>query len=547
MPIAFVGSSSGVTSASMPAHQAGDLLLAFAYRDGNNNAPGVPAGWTTIASAGGANTNSAALAYRFAASDAETSGSWSSATSLIVQVYRGVATVGADALATGNGTTVTYPGLVLEVGNGTSWVVAFAGHRSVNTALELAPQGMVLRENVLDATDEASGFDTGTGVNDWTARNVVVGGTASGWFARSVELRAQEDAQGGSTTTVLIQTQADGAALEVLASGSSAQIAVVAQGGGLLSSEEASGGSVTSITVAVDATGQAQELASGSSEVSVSVLASGLGADTSQHLQGGTNATVLAVAQGVGDAFFVYLSGGSAATVWVQAIAQSLAQDVVSGGSAALVMVVSPAVGLAQDHVSGASSAAVQVLSQGGGRLRIRVLRAGLTDAIREAYASAPSDSVIHHTLEIWHPAFSEPIRVVRDRQTLTARLEASAPRQAGQLVTFVGFAFDIVPPEVTHTAVPQCVIELDNVSREIVAHIEQAITSPESITVTYRAYLSDDLTAPENDPPLTLTVLSISANVFRVRATCGFPNLANKRFPGLDYTAEVFPGLISQ
>jgi hypothetical protein len=170
-----------------------------------------------------------------------------------------------------------------------------------------------------------------------------------------------------------------------------------------------------------------------------------------------------------------------------------------------------------------------------------------LSQAIKEAYASAPSASIIYHTLEIWHPAFSVPIRVVRDNASLDARLEASAPRNAGEMVTFVGFAFDIVPPEVTHTAVPQCVIEIDNVSRDILAQIEAAMGSTELITVIYRAFLSTDLSGPENDPPLSMTIFQISANPFRIRATAGFSDLSNKRFPGLDYTSEVFPGLIAQ
>lgn len=173
---------------------------------------------------------------------------------------------------------------------------------------------------------------------------------------------------------------------------------------------------------------------------------------------------------------------------------------------------------------------------------------ATLTAAIREAYASAPSDSIIYHTLEIWHPNFSVPIRVVRDRADLTAKLEASAPRNAGTLQTFVGFAFDIVPPDATFSAVPQCTIEMDNVSREILSQIEASLGSQEPITVIYRAFLSSNLAVgPENDPPLTLTVLAISATVFRLRATCGFGDLANKRFPSKDYTAAVFPGLIAQ
>jgi hypothetical protein len=168
-----------------------------------------------------------------------------------------------------------------------------------------------------------------------------------------------------------------------------------------------------------------------------------------------------------------------------------------------------------------------------------------LSEAIKEAYAAAPSDEVIHHTLEIWHPNFTAPIYVVRDFEDLSATIEAGAARNASTEVTFVGFAFDIVPPEVDGQGVPQCVIEIDNVSREILANIEAAMGSTASITVIYRAYLSSDTATPENDPPLELTIMSITADPFKVRAVAGFGSLANLRFPKLDYSAEVFPGLI--
>jgi len=168
-----------------------------------------------------------------------------------------------------------------------------------------------------------------------------------------------------------------------------------------------------------------------------------------------------------------------------------------------------------------------------------------LSLAIKEAYASAPAHSVIYHTLEIWHPNFTQPIYVVRDNADLDAVIEADAERGAGQTVTFVAFAFDIVPPEVDKSGVPQCVIELDNVSREILANVEAAMGSTSLITVIYRAYLSDDLSGPQNDPPLELTIHSITADPFKVRAIAGFGALANLKFPKLEYSAEVFPGLV--
>ena len=139
------------------------------------------------------------------------------------------------------------------------------------------------------------------------------------------------------------------------------------------------------------------------------------------------------------------------------------------------------------------------------------------------------------------------PIRVVRDKSDLTATLESTAPRDAGTAVTFIGFAFDVVPPDMTATAIPQCKIEIDNVTSEILAQIDAAMGSSELVTVIYRAYLSNDLTVPSNNPPLTMNVLAITATMFRITATCGFDNLANKRFPSMTYTSEIFPGLILQ
>jgi len=168
-----------------------------------------------------------------------------------------------------------------------------------------------------------------------------------------------------------------------------------------------------------------------------------------------------------------------------------------------------------------------------------------LSAAIREAYASAPVETIIYHTLEIWHPSFSDPIRVVRDRDPLDARLEAGAPRDAGAVVTFAAYAFDVIPPEQTTTGAPQCVIEIDNVSREISSAIDLAVSEPDPITVIYRAFLSDALDeGPETDPPLELTLITVTADMFKVRATAGFPDLLNRAFPDLRYTAEDFPGL---
>lgn len=168
-----------------------------------------------------------------------------------------------------------------------------------------------------------------------------------------------------------------------------------------------------------------------------------------------------------------------------------------------------------------------------------------LSLAIREAYAHAPADDVVYQTLELWHPDFSVPVRVVHNPSDVDATIEATAPRNPSATVTFTAFAFRFVRPEIGPNGSPQCTIEIDNVSRDLVAAIESSMGSRDPITILYREYLASDLSTPQNNPPIELTVRTITVDVFTVRATAGFADLTNRRFPRKEYTADRFPGLI--
>ncbi|MBF0187068.1 MAG: DUF1833 family protein [Magnetococcales bacterium] len=173
-----------------------------------------------------------------------------------------------------------------------------------------------------------------------------------------------------------------------------------------------------------------------------------------------------------------------------------------------------------------------------------------LSEAIREAYAVAPSDVIIHHTLELRHPAFVDDdgnataIRVVRDHQNLTARLEASAPMDSGEMVAFIAMGFELELPPVDTVPVPEITVTLDNVSRELVKHLDAAVTSQEKIEITYRPYLSNDLEGPQMDPPLTLILTEVEASIFRITGRARMLNIGKKAFPSEVYTAKRFPGL---
>ena len=173
-----------------------------------------------------------------------------------------------------------------------------------------------------------------------------------------------------------------------------------------------------------------------------------------------------------------------------------------------------------------------------------------LSEAIQEAYAHAPSDAIILHTLEIRHPDFRDEngnptaIRVVRDQLDLQARLEADAPMDAGTIVNFVAMGFDLDLPAVDTTPVPEIVVTLDNVSREIVRYLDVAAESQSVIEITYRPYLSNDLEGPQMDPPITLILSEVEADVQRVTARARMMDIGNKAFPSRNYTAKEFPGL---
>jgi hypothetical protein len=195
-----------------------------------------------------------------------------------------------------------------------------------------------------------------------------------------------------------------------------------------------------------------------------------------------------------------------------------------------------------------------------------------LSQAIKEAYAAAPSNVVLLHTLEIRHPTFTQPIRVVRnfaDTETwvgeggaeveavldamaaderdmvgLVARLEADAPQNPGEMAAFIALGFDLDLPPVDTIPVPEITVTMDNVGREITDALDGAATSQDRIEVTYRPYLSDDIEGPQMDPPITLVLNEVEANPLHVTGRARMLDIGNKAFPARTYTAKDFPGL---
>jgi Domain of unknown function (DUF1833). len=167
-----------------------------------------------------------------------------------------------------------------------------------------------------------------------------------------------------------------------------------------------------------------------------------------------------------------------------------------------------------------------------------------VSEALAEAYASPPDGCVILETLEIWHPAFTAALRIVADHRALDARLEDGAPRQAGEVVTFIPLAFRLRPPEAVAEAPGVLEAEIDATGREIIAELEAASVSLAPVEVIWRRYI-EAMAADGPDYVVGgLRVRSASATPGRLVARAGWHDLLGERFPRLVYARDRFPTL---
>lgn len=126
-------------------------------------------------------------------------------------------------------------------------------------------------------------------------------------------------------------------------------------------------------------------------------------------------------------------------------------------------------------------------------------------EAVREAIAHASVDRVMVHTVELHHSTFSEPARLVVSHGEILSeeplifghrfRLEANAPADAGELVTFIAAQIELSMPGQQENRLPELVFAIDAVSGRIAKLLRLAARQeqPEEIRIIYRRYFHDD------------------------------------------------------
>lgn len=171
-----------------------------------------------------------------------------------------------------------------------------------------------------------------------------------------------------------------------------------------------------------------------------------------------------------------------------------------------------------------------------------------LSAEMEAAYASGDVDVDHLHTIEISHPEFDDPVRLVANSDDdITATLEDDAPYDAGESVTFSAVSFSLVEPGFDEEGQPTPArVSIDNVSGQIAAIMKHTRAGSHPIGVTYRVYRSDGLTAPgQVIRGLELTEVEITARTASGSLT--FPEKATQNFPRQVYDIDRFPGLYAQ
>lgn len=168
-----------------------------------------------------------------------------------------------------------------------------------------------------------------------------------------------------------------------------------------------------------------------------------------------------------------------------------------------------------------------------------------MTVALDELFASNPIDRTYYITLELSHSDFSPQVhRLVQGFDSLSATLEANAPYDASQLVTFQPAAFKISLPEKSVKGRQDMSVTLHGAAIEVVEQLElQAAGNREAVKVTFREFESGDLSSPASTP-ITMTVLNPRVKDGVVSFSATFADVINKSFPSIFYKLETHPGL---
>ena len=155
-------------------------------------------------------------------------------------------------------------------------------------------------------------------------------------------------------------------------------------------------------------------------------------------------------------------------------------------------------------------------------------------EILERLYASSGSE-VIHDTLQI--STGEENFWLTQGYDNITVILES------GQTATFEACAIDIALPARNTDGTQDLKFAISNIDGVVSGAIDKVLDEQKSAKLTFRRYISTDLSAPAT-APYTLDVKNGSWTPAAVQITAGYMNILDTAWPRNRYNLADHPGL---
>jgi hypothetical protein len=132
----------------------------------------------------------------------------------------------------------------------------------------------------------------------------------------------------------------------------------------------------------------------------------------------------------------------------------------------------------------------------------------------------------------------ADPIHLVNDNMPLTALIET------GTEVTFVTRSFELNPFVSGEDGSPSIQLTIDNTDFAVSRYINNARKFAVPLEVVLRIYMTNDLTGPQNNPPMVLFATDFDTRGSVVGCKLSWIDLINSKFPNFYYTPARCPSL---
>ncbi|TCW07749.1 uncharacterized protein DUF1833 [Raoultella sp. BIGb0138] len=153
---------------------------------------------------------------------------------------------------------------------------------------------------------------------------------------------------------------------------------------------------------------------------------------------------------------------------------------------------------------------------------------------LNRLYASSGSEVIIE-TLQI---NIGDTVHYLcKGYDDITATTENDA------VITFSAAAIDIAIPARNSDGTQDLQFAISNIDGEVSTAIRHALANLDNASLTYRQYVSTDLSAPAT-VPYTLAIKSGSWTAIQAQITAGYMNVLDTAWPRFRYTLNEFPGL---